>query len=180
MPFPENILAPREEVRFYFRPHWLALLGACTRIAIYLAIFAVLGSVYINGESQMSDVVRLLLISGIVVDGVLLIRSAFQLFVIPVRILATRYIVTTDRVIFQWVVLSRSGSEVPVMQITAVEYHQSPIARLFRYGDLRFKSSASGSEVRFHFIRNPRQVRSEIYRLIEARSPKLDTTEQQT
>jgi hypothetical protein len=58
------------------------------------------------------------------------------------------------------------------MQITAITYHQSLIARIFGFGDLRIKSSASGTEVRFRYIKQPRQVRAQIYTLIEAHSPK--------
>lgn len=178
MPFPENILAPNEAIRFFRRPHWLALLGACARIAICLAVYAIAASIAASAENV--DGPGLALYAAVVtVDGVVLIRNAFDLIAISLRILSTRYLVTTDRVVLQWVVLSRKGSEVPLMQITAVEYHQSPIARLFRYGDLRFKSSASGTEVRFRYIHHPRQVRAEIYRLIEMRVPKAGRDESQ-
>jgi membrane protein YdbS with pleckstrin-like domain len=176
MPFPEDVLAPNETARLNLRPHWIVFVGIGIRLLLWACLLFAASLPFVLLRERVDDpgaMLRFLFVVSVV--GELLTLLSF----IPalIRFLTMRYLVTTDRVFQQHGLLSRNGRDVPLLQVSAINFRQSLLGRILRYGDLLIESPVSGGAIRFRDVRNPRQVRAEIYRLIDERAPRPEAGE---
>ena len=150
MPYPQDALAPHEELVLNLHPHWWYL----AKSAFVLVAAMVLG-VYVAG---WVDVSALKLLCAVVIIGALLwFLQRFCTWI------TTHFVLTSDRIMSREGLLSKRGIEIPLERINTVLFEQRIFERLLRLGDLEFESASKDGAQRFTDIRRPSDVQKEIY-----------------
>lgn len=165
MPFPEDVLAPRETVRIIFVPHWIVLVAIGLKLVFWAVLLYASGTV-LQGTNP-SDLQLVAVIACAIASIVGLMANVLSLFPTVAHLLSTKYLVTTDRVFQRYGLLRRHESDIPILKVSSIKLHQGLIDRLFDYGDLKFDASLGESTVKFQGVLHPKEVRAEIYRLID-------------
>lgn len=116
------------------------------------------------------------------------VGSALYLAWAAVERASVRYVITTDRVLATWGVLSRHGREVPLWRVSDLSYRQTPWQRIVRSGTVSLHANGAGGATELANVPNPAQVSHAVWRQIEGgrnrqertseRSATLGTTEQ--
>ena len=88
------------------------------------------------------------------------------LYIILVRS-TTRYIITNQRVIKEFGILSKSSKESPLDKINNVSHHQSFFGRIFNYGNVQLQTASEMGATVFKFFPNPNQCKSEIVNQVD-------------
>ncbi len=155
MAFPSRLLNPGEEVILDVRPHWWYLAGPVVISVLVLAGAATAG----------------ILRAAAALDWIVVAVLAVSLLWLVARYLrwsTTRLLVTTTRLIHRRGLVSRTGREIPLEQLSDVSYRQSVIQRVLGAGDLRLESAGRDSAEVFSWLPHPGLLQNEIYRQIEA------------
>lgn len=155
MAFPDKLLAPDEHVVIEAHPNWSVLARP-----VFFALLDLAGCIAILAEwSSPPSVLPYVLLAGVLLAGAVL---AGRVVSYRSRLL----VITSDRVIYRFGVLRRTGREIPLRRVQDVTYHQSLLQRLCRAGSLTIQSAgASGSEA-FCDVGRPAEMQSLINRLI--------------
>jgi membrane protein YdbS with pleckstrin-like domain len=156
MPWPQDSLTEGESIITSFRPHWkLLFIPALWGVGI-LVVFGFI---------------------EVLVDWLFWIRVATSLGVIVwfvVRPLVnwwfTRYVLTTERLITRRGLIAQSGIEIPLENITNVNFSQTVFERLLGAGDLLVESAGEGGQSSFSNIPHPDRFQTVLYKAREARS----------
>jgi len=86
----------------------------------------------------------------------------------------TQYVLTSERLITRSGVISRSGIEIPLVNVNNVLFHQSAFERILRSGDLLVESAGESGQSRFSDIPQPEEFQALLYRtrdeLVKARA----------
>ncbi|MEV5651551.1 PH domain-containing protein [Nocardia sp. NPDC052254] len=157
MGYPEELLAPDEQLLLHRHPHWKMLfLPALTFIlATALAGFAS-GLAWRNTEGTTRTVV---LIAILVVWAVLLVWRCLG----PViRWKSTHFIITDRRVLVREGVLTHTGIDIPMNRISSVQFRHGLSDRLLGTGTLII-DAASGDPLEYDDIPNVQQVHALLY-----------------
>jgi uncharacterized membrane protein YdbT with pleckstrin-like domain len=155
MPFPEKLLNDGESVVVDVRPHVWVLAWP-----VFLAVVVLAGSV-VAAVLDAPTVVRWILVG-------LLVLALLYLLARYVKWRATSLVVTNFRLIRRTGVLSRSGREIPLVQLADISYHQTLFDRIIGAGDLLLESAGRESDETFPSVPRPAVVQNEIYALITA------------
>ena len=137
-------LHPGEEIVFEGHPSWRA------RLAFYLsgvaiAIVALIIGILISGWG-------LGILLGVVVFAVLVVAGL-------VKRMATRYVLTTERLHIRRGLLAKRTQETRVQRVQNVNTDQTLIQRILRVGTVDFDTAGSDdSEFRFVGVANPAEV----------------------
>jgi uncharacterized membrane protein YdbT with pleckstrin-like domain len=160
--YPEHLLTDGEEILTQFRPHWKVLLPAIGW-AMLLAAIAGFAAAALperwspNWSFGWSFGIALVL---------WLVISAKAL----VAWYATNYVLTTERIVVRQGLIARTGTEIPLENITNVLFSQRVIERLLGYGDVLIESAGSQGQSRLADIPDPEAFQSEVYRARELRT----------
>ena len=157
MKYPTKLLTDGEEILHQFRPHWKVLLPAIGW-AMLLA-----GLVGVSVAALSWDWAWWSLLIALVVWLALSIRSLVNWY-------ATNYLLTNERIVVRQGLIARTGTEIPLENITNVLFSQRVIERLLGYGDVLVESAGSQGQSRLADISDPEAFQSEIYRARELRS----------
>ncbi len=159
MSWPENSLSNDEVIITSFRPHWkLLFIPILWFIALSAAILLVAANV---------DILQWVLIT---VLGLL----ALYFVVKPlVDWWWTRYVLTTERLITRTGLVAKSGVEIPLENITNVNFNQTFLERILGAGDLLIESAGSTGQSRFTNIPHPDEFQTLLYRTREERSMRM-------
>jgi uncharacterized membrane protein YdbT with pleckstrin-like domain len=160
VPFPSKLLNDNEQVILDLRPHWwyMAKSTAALLASIIVGILV--------WEQDLPEAVNLFIAAVIV----------FCLGWFGVRYLkwvSTNFVVTTDRVVHRFGVLSKHGVEIPLERINTVFFHQSFFERVLGQGDLGIESAGERGTETFENVRKPALVQNEIYRQMEANATRI-------
>jgi uncharacterized membrane protein YdbT with pleckstrin-like domain len=158
MPYPKNLLNPRENLALDVRPHWWYF-SKHILTGIPLFILWILSFRLDDGTGR--DISR-----GVL--GVLTIIWAIWLGVKLLEWLRTYFVVTDQRVVYRTGVLARHGVEIPLDRINNINFHQGIWDRLIGAGDLDIQSAGDEGTTVFQNVRHPDGVQQEVYRQMEA------------
>jgi uncharacterized membrane protein YdbT with pleckstrin-like domain len=157
MPYPKNLLNPRENLALDLRPHWWYF-SRHIITGIPLLILWILQFRLDDGTGR--DVAR-----GVL--GVLTIIWAIWLGLKLLSWLRTYFVVTDQRVVYRTGVLARHGVEIPLDRINNINFHQGMWERMIGAGDLDIQSAGDEGTTQFQNVRHPDGVQQEIYRQME-------------
>jgi uncharacterized membrane protein YdbT with pleckstrin-like domain len=150
-------LHPGEEIVFEGHPSWRAVL------VFYLSGVAVAAVALVIG----------VLASGWVL-GLVLGAAVFAILVVVgfVKRMATRYVITTERLHIRRGLLSRSTQETRVQRVQNVNTDQSLMQRILRVGTVDFDTAGTDdSEFRFVGVASPADVVRAVDRAQRAAAP---------
>ncbi len=149
MPYPRKLLNPQEEIILDLHPHWwffiwqAVLLVAAIVVAILLA-------------TTGNDTLTLI--------GILLVLAALAWFGFRyVRWTTTYFVLTTDRLISRYGIVSRRGVQIPLERVNNVNFSQTMWERLIGAGDLIIESAGEQGTQRFKDVRKPDLVTNAIH-----------------
>ncbi|MEY2454786.1 MAG: hypothetical protein QOD92_4360 [Acidimicrobiaceae bacterium] len=159
MAFPQKLLNDGEQVALDLRPHWWYMAGPTA---------ALVGSILLGVLALQSD------ISFFKIVCALLLLFCLGWFGIRyAKWTTTNFVVTSDRVINRYGVISKHGIEIPLERINTVFFNQSIFERLLGAGDLGIESAGERGAETFEDVRKPAFVQNEIYRQMEANSSRM-------
>jgi uncharacterized membrane protein YdbT with pleckstrin-like domain len=157
--FPQKLLNDGEQVALDLRPHWWYMAGPTA---------ALVGSILLGVLALQSD------ISFFKIVCALLLLFCLGWFGIRyAKWTTTNFVVTSDRVINRYGVISKHGIEIPLERINTVFFNQSIFERLLGAGDLGIESAGERGAETFEDVRKPAFVQNEIYRQMEANSSRM-------
>ena len=156
MRYPERLLSDDEDVLLLFRPHWRVLLPALLW-AMLLAALAGLAFAALDAPWQWvavgAAVALWLLFAG---------RAVLSWWF-------TAYILTTERIVVRQGMIARTGTEIPLEQVTNVLFSQSMFERMLGYGDVVLEAAGSQGRSELHDIPDPEGFQHEVYTARELR-----------
>ena len=159
MSYPDNALAPGEQVVLHRHPHWKRLIWPVLVVRSWRPGWRRFGSGYVN--STHWEQIAKNIIYG-VVWGIWLVIVGWLTVWPFLTWLTTHFVVTNRRVMFRHGVLTRSGIDIPVARINSVEFRDKLTERMFRTGTLIIES-ASQDPLEFYNIPRLREVHSLLY-----------------
>jgi membrane protein YdbS with pleckstrin-like domain len=157
MRYPERLLTDDEDILRQFRPHWRVLLPV---LGWAMASAALAGMAFraLDGPWREAAIAAALLLW--------VALSARPLF----RWWFTNYVLTTERIVVRRGMIARSGTEIPLEQITNVLFSQSVVERLLRYGDVTLEAAGEQGRSELHDIPDPEGFQQEVYEARELRN----------
>ena len=163
MTFSERNLTEGEQIITKFRPHWRLLFVPVGWILLGLValwlVYAVIPWENTTFQLVMTGLILLALIPLTIAP---LITWWF-----------TTYILTTERLVTRSGMIARRGVEIPLENINNVLFHQGPIERILKSGDLLVESAGETGQSRFRSIPQPEEFQTLLYKTREARSIEL-------
>ena len=159
MAWPEDALSNDEEIISSFRPHWKLLIVPFLWFVV-LAVGIGLAAAYLNWVGWIVSLVLLGLIIWLVV------RPLVDWY-------WTRYVLTTERLITRTGLIAKQGVEIPLENITNVNFSQTVIERVLGAGDLLIESAGTTGQSEFENIPRPDEFQALLYKVRERRSMEL-------
>lgn len=156
MAYPKQLLSPGEEVVTEFRPHWTAV-GVPLVLTLVAAAGAVTVALLVTGNA------RWIALAGIALVWLILTLRRFLTW------LFTEHVVTNERVIHRYGIVSKHGREIPLEMINSVSFSQNVFERIVGSGDLLIESAGETGQTRYTDIPRPEQLQTTIYRNRETR-----------
>jgi len=161
MPWPEDALTDGEEVVTSFRQHWKLLIIPIGWFVLAVVLVVLAFKVFPWPWLEWAVVI-------VVIGG------AIWLVVRPIVSWATTlYVLTNERLITRHGLVAKSGIEIPLENITNVNFSQSVFERLLGAGDLLVESAGTGGQSRFSNIPHPDDFAALLYKIREQRSLEL-------
>lgn len=162
MPYPRRLINEGETVALDLHPHWWFYAAHVLSLVLLAGALAALLSLA-TGEVRQYG---LYAVAG---------ASALWLVWLGARYAVwrtTHFVVTSDRLIYRYGVLSRHGREIPLERVNDISFHQTLWERIVGAGDLLIESAGERGQQTFTDIAHPDRVQQEIYRQIEANTKK--------
>jgi membrane protein YdbS with pleckstrin-like domain len=150
MRYPERLLADGEDILQQFRPHWRVLLPV---LAWAMACSALGGMAF----RALDPPWRGIAIGGAVALWLLSSTRALLDW------LFTNYVLTTERIVVRRGMIARTGTEIPLEQITNVLFSQTVVERLLGYGDVILEAAGSEGRSELHDIPDPEGFQQDVY-----------------
>ncbi|MEU1985448.1 PH domain-containing protein [Nocardia sp. NPDC019395] len=166
MGYPEDALAPDEELILHTHPHWKMLLWPVATLIVGTALAGFLGGLVWRTTEEMMRSVLLLLILAIWL-AVLIWRSIAPIMDWK----STHFIVTDRRVLVREGVLTHSGIDIPMSRISSVQFRHGLVDRMFGTGELIIGSS-SEEPLEYSDIPNVERVHALLYHQVFEASPR--------
>ncbi|WP_127783862.1 PH domain-containing protein [Rhodococcus sp. X156] len=154
MAYPEDALAPEEQVVLHRHPHWKMLVGPVLALLGTVGLACFLAAALRNQSWAHA---------GWVVLAVLAAAAVGRLTLLPFLRWATTHFVLTDRrILVRQGLLHRSGLDIPITRINSVRFRHSLTDRLLRTGTL-IVESASQEPLEFDDIPQVARVHTLLY-----------------
>jgi len=159
MTFTKKNLNAGETVALDLHPHWwyFAEPAFALLVVIIIGIFVLAK----GPDGNPGDVLRIVIIAGLVLIALWLIRRYLQW-------VTTHFVITSQRVIFRSGMLAKSGIEIPLERVNNVNFNQSIFERMLGVGDLLIESGGEDGQSRFSDVRQPDRVQQMIHAQMEA------------
>ncbi|MFF0542762.1 PH domain-containing protein [Nocardia thailandica] len=169
MGYPEDVLAPEEQLILHRHPHWKMLVWPVVTLIAATAIAGFLGGlIWRNAEGHTRTVLLILL--GLIYAGVIAWRVIGQV----IGWKSTHFIVTDRRVLVRQGVLTHTGIDIPLSRISSVQFRHGVFDRMLGTGTLIIGSS-SDEPLEYDDIPQVQQVHSLLYhQVFEVDRPRGD------
>lgn len=161
MAWPEDALSEDETIVTSFRPHWKTLFIPFGWFVLGMIAIGVIFWVF--GETRFDWILALAVVVAVLV---LVARPLIDWWV-------TRYVLTNERLITRTGLIAKSGVEIPLENITNVNFSQSFFERVLGAGDLLVESAGSMGQSKFANIPHPDDFASLLYKTRENRTKDL-------
>src|SRR4051794_22506755 len=155
MPYPEDALAPHEELILNLHPHWWYIAKAAIVLVLTIVIFGG-GTLSIDSDSSIRTPLSYL-VSLIILVEVVWFLSRF------IRWISTFFVLTSDRIMSREGVFAKRGIEIPLERINTVLFRQGIFERILGLGDLEIESASKEGAQVFDDVRRPSDIQKEIY-----------------
>lgn len=159
MGYPENVLAPGEDVVKHLHPHWLTVAFPTVLLVVVVGAASFGVAVIPAGDAQM--ILRIIVLALAVVLLVALVLVPF------IKWRTTHYVITTHRVMVRRGVLTRTGKDVALSKITDVSFSQTLWERIIGSGTLNVESAGDSADEVLHNIPHSNDVQQLINHLVE-------------
>lgn len=166
MGYPEEVLAPDEELILHTHPHWKMLLGPITTLVVATAVAGFLGGLVWRA---VDPGIRSVLL--IVILAVWLALLAWRCVGPVLSWKTTHFIVTDRRVLVREGIVTHSGIDIPMSRISSVQFRHGLIDRMFGTGELIIGSS-SEEPLEYADIPRVEQVHALLYHQVFEASPR--------
>jgi len=161
MAFPYNVLNEGEVLALDLRPHWWYFWKhIATGVPLFIAFILMF---QLSGTPR--DLMRIVILVAALTWSVWLILKylAWQF---------THFVVTSDRVVWRTGVIARHGVEIPLENVSNINFRQGIWERMIGAGDLIIESAGREGQSDFENVRHPDRVQQEIYRQMEVNARK--------
>lgn len=155
MPWPEDALTADETLITMFRPHWKLL---AVPIGWFVLISIGLGLAFSYTSFGTWALIPYLAL------GVWLVVSPLLTW------WTSLYVLTTERLMTRRGLISKNGIEIPLENITNVNFAQTVFERVIGAGDLLVESAGTSGQSKFKDIPHPDQFQTDLYRVREERT----------
>lgn len=159
MAWPEDALSVDETIATSFRPHWKLLF---IPFMWFLAILIVIGVSFGFSWGVAPWISLVVLLAGLY----LVVRPLVNWWF-------TRYVLTTERLITRTGLIAQAGVEIPLENITNVNFSQTVFERMLGAGDLLIESAGSSGQSTFYNIPHPDRFQTMLYKTREQRTMDL-------
>lgn len=161
MPWPEDTLTDDESIVTQFRQHWKLLLIPFGWFVLAVIAISLVNWIMPSGALTWIPVV-------------LVLGAGLWLIVRPiVDWLVTHYVLTTERLITRTGLIARSGIEIPLENITNVNFSQGIWERMLGAGDVVIESAGTSGTSRFKNIPRPDDFQTLLYKIRDERTTAL-------
>lgn len=157
MGYPDDALAPGEELLLHRHPHWKALIVPA---AILLAATPLAGFLLGVVQAQLDGAAATVLSVAILLLWAVLV--GWRCLIPLVGWLSTHFIVTDRRVLVRTGVLTHTGIDIPMGRISNVQFRHGLVDRMLRTGTLVVVSAAD-DPLEFDDIPDVQQVHALLY-----------------
>lgn len=165
MGFPQRILDDDEEIVLDMRPHWRRLALPVILVPVVVGLASYLWFIAPSGTIQQP----LRYLVGAAALAVLARWSLWRWLTWR----ATRYVMTTRRVLVRTGVVSRNGRDVPLTRVNDVSFSHTVVERLFGSGTLVVESAGERGQLALVDVPHVEAVQRELYRLVEDEAQRL-------
>lgn len=138
-------LAPGETVVFHVRAHWKGLIAPALALLVVSALVW-MALVWWVPDPQTQAVWR-----WIIVGAAVVVAAIFTLWPF-LRWMTTTDTLTTKRLISREGVITRTGRDIPIDRVNAVNYERRLIDRIFGCGTLVVQTAGTESDVELHDV----------------------------
>jgi uncharacterized membrane protein YdbT with pleckstrin-like domain len=153
-------LSEGEQIRLDLHPHWHQLVMPMLLLPLTVGAASYLFFVVPHGDLRQP--LRYLILAA---AAVILIGWVLRPFL---QWLATRYVVTTRRVLLRDGLLRRHGRDIPLNRISDVSFDSTVVERMLRCGTLTIESAGDHGQVPLTDVPQVEMVQRTIYELVEA------------
>ncbi|WP_433680729.1 PH domain-containing protein [Nocardia sp. CA-119907] len=157
MGYPEEVLAPDEQLILHRHPHWKMLFWPIVTLIVATALAGFAGG-FISRKAEGTSRSILLLVVLVVWLGILVWRCAAPV----ISWKSTHFIVTDRRVLIRQGVLTHTGIDIPMSRISSVQFRHGLFDRLLGTGTLIIGSS-SEEPLEYDDIPQVQQVHALLY-----------------
>ncbi|MGQ4597429.1 PH domain-containing protein [Nocardia sp. R6R-6] len=157
MGYPEDVLAPDEQLVLHRHPHWKMLFWPIVTLIVATAL-AGFAAGLISRKAEGTTRSALLITVLVVYVAILLWRCVAPVITWK----STHFIVTDRRVLVRQGVLTHSGIDIPMSRISSVQFRHGLFDRLLGTGTLIIESSSS-EPLEYDDIPSVQQVHSLLY-----------------
>lgn len=157
MGYPEDVLAPDEQLLLHRHPHWKMLFWPIVTLVLGTAL-AGFGAGVVSRNFTGTTATTLLL----VVLGVWIALLAWRVVGPVISWKSTHFIVTDRRVLVRQGVLTHTGIDIPLSRISSVQFRHGLFDRLLGTGTLIIGSS-SEEPLEYDDIPDVQQVHALLY-----------------
>lgn len=144
-------LKPTEKLKDIFRQHWIILWKP---IILFVCVVILIGLLTINLEHSSNAYIPYLLI--------ILILTSLYLGIKIIQRHSRLWIVTSQRVIYEWGVISINIKESSIEKINSTSFHKSLLGRILNYGDILIETAAEKGDIKFEKIADPQRFTDRI------------------
>lgn len=150
MPYPEDALAPHEELIVKTHPHWWYIAKAALALVATLLVGGWLAS------ATRLGVVNVLVALALVAEIVWLVERT-------IRWLSVYFVLTSQRVMSRSGIIAKRGIEIPLPRINTVRFEQGIFDRMLGLGTLIIESASVDGVQTFNTVRRPSEIQKDIY-----------------
>ncbi|WP_054815627.1 PH domain-containing protein [Nocardia arizonensis] len=157
MGYPEDVLAPDEQLILHRHPHWKMLFWPAVTLLVVTALAGFAGGFASRTTEGTARTVLLLIVAA-----VWLVVIGWRCVAPVVSWKSTHFIVTERRVLIRQGVLTHTGIDIPMNRISSVQFRHGLFDRMLGTGTLIIGSS-SDEPLEYDDIPNVQKVHALLY-----------------
>ncbi|QBS43166.1 PH domain-containing protein [Nocardia sp. CS682] len=138
MGYPEDVLAPEEQLILHRHPHWKMLFWPIVTLIVATALAGFAGGI---ASRKAEGTARTALLIAVLV--IWLIIVVWRCVVPVLSWKTTHFIITERRVLVRQGVLTHTGIDIPMSRISSVQFRHGLFDRMLGTGTLIIESSSS-------------------------------------
>ena len=160
----QHPLSADEQPVLLLHPHWKTLIRPVL-VAVVVVAIALVAEVLIPSGSAAP-------LARLVVAAVAILALMLWLIVPVLRWRTTAYELTTRRLRLREGIVTRRGRDIPLARVTDVSFHQGPLDRLLRSGQLAVESPGEHGQIVLADIPRVEDLFTAVFQLLqEEQSP---------